>query len=112
MTIFKKIVEKQIPAEIVYEDELCLAFKDINPQAPIHVLIIPKQEIARHSLVKPEHAALLGHLMVKAAEIAKKLGLSESGYRLVINDGEQAGQTVFHIHLHLLGGRPMRWPPG
>ncbi len=112
MTIFKKIIERQIPSQIVFEDEQCLAFKDVNPQAPVHVLLIPKKEIARHSDVKSGDEALLGHLMMKAAEIAKTLGLAESGYRLVINNGEAAGQTVFHLHIHILGGRPMRWPPG
>lgn len=110
-TIFKKIIDKEIPAKIVYEDESCIAFHDVNPQAPVHVLLIPKTtEIDRLCHAKPEHQNILGHLLLKASDIAKKLGLAD--YRLVINDGEGAGQSVFHLHLHILGGRPMAWPPG
>ncbi len=112
MTIFKKIIDKQIPSQIVYEDDLCLAFKDIQPQAPVHVLLIPKKEIADHTLVTKEDQALLGHLMVKAAEIAKKLGCEETGYRLVMNTKKDGGQSVDHIHFHILGGRKLNWPPG
>lgn len=108
--IFTKIINKEIPADIVYEDELCLAFKDINPQAPVHVLLIPKKKISSTQEIKNEDQQIMGHLMVKIPEIAKKLKLSS--YRLVINTGENAGQTVFHIHIHILGGRKMIWPPG
>jgi histidine triad (HIT) family protein len=109
--IFKKIIDRQLPAQIVYEDELCLAFHDIRPQAPVHVLIIPRKEIRTHADVQPEDQELLGHLHLVAARLAKQLGLS-AGYRLVINCQEQAGQTVPHLHLHLLGGRTFGWPPG
>src|SRR5262245_47760249 len=109
--IFLKIVEKKIPAKIAYEDDRCLAVHDINPQAPVHVLIIPKTVIATHDAVTDADAALLGHLHVVAAKLAAQLGLQE-GYRLVLNNRERAGQTVPHLHLHLLGGREMRWPPG
>lgn len=112
MTIFKKIIEKKIPAQIVYEDELCLAFKDVNPQAPTHVLLVPKKEIPMLSEASAADAPLLGHLLLKAGEIAAQLGLNEKGYRVVINNGVEGGQTVFHLHLHILGGRPMSWPPG
>ena len=109
-TIFTKIINKEIPADIVYEDEHCLAFKDINPQAPVHILLIPKKEIRSAHFVKAEDQNLMGHLMVKVPEIAKKAGLSD--YRLVANTGEGAGQTVFHLHIHILGGRELSWPPG
>ena len=112
MTIFRKIIEKEIPAEIVYEDELCLAFRDISPQAPTHVLLIPKQEIASLAMVDPSDHTLMGHLLVKAAEVAKNEGLVENGYRVVINTGSDGGQSVDHLHLHILGGRYMGWPPG
>lgn len=111
-TIFTKIIRKEIPAKIVYEDDVCLAFYDINPQAPVHIVLIPKQEIRSMSEVKPTDQAVLGHLMVKAAEIAAQLGLKDSGYRLVINTNEHGGQTVFHLHIHILGGRTLNWPPG
>ena len=109
--IFLKIANKQIPAKLVHEDELCVAFHDINPQAPVHVLIIPRKEIRTHDDVTAEDRELLGHLHLVAAQLAKKLGLSD-GYRLVLNCKERAGQTVPHLHLHLLGGREMTWPPG
>jgi histidine triad (HIT) family protein len=112
MTIFKKIINKEIPAQIVYEDELCLAFRDISPQAPTHVLLIPKKEIPDLSEATPEDVPLLGHMLVKAGQIAGELGLDEKGYRVVINNGQEAGQTVFHLHFHILGGRPLKWPPG
>ena len=112
MTIFKKIINKEIPAQIVYEDDLCLAFRDISPQAPTHVLLIPKKEIPDLSEATLEDAPLLGHMLIKAAEIAGELGLDEKGYRVVINNGQEAGQTVFHLHFHILGGRPLKWPPG
>ena len=109
--LFSKIITREIPADIVYEDECCLAFRDINPQAPVHVLLIPKQEIPRLADAAPEHEALLGHLMLTAGKIARQLGMGDA-FRLVVNSGAGAGQTVFHLHLHLLAGRPMRWPPG
>jgi histidine triad (HIT) family protein len=109
--IFLKIVDKKIPAQIVYEDDQCLAFRDINPQAPVHVLIIPRRVIATHDAVLEEDAALLGHLHVVAAKLANQLGLGD-GYRLVVNCRERAGQTVPHLHMHLLGGRDFTWPPG
>lgn len=112
MTIFQKIIDKQIPARIVHEDELCLAFRDVNPQAPTHILIIPKKEIPTMNDVKPEDQMLLGHLLLTAPKIAKAEGLDEKGYRLVINTNRDAGQTVFHIHMHIIGGRAMGWPPG
>jgi histidine triad (HIT) family protein len=109
--IFLKIVEKKIPAKIVHEDDQCVAFHDVNPQAPVHVLIIPRKVIPTHADIKPEDRELLGHLHLVAAQLAEKLGLSV-GYRLVLNCKEQAGQTVPHLHLHLIGGRAMTWPPG
>src|SRR3954468_17438958 len=109
--IFLKIINKQIPAKIIYEDDFVLAFHDVNPKAPTHVLIIPKKEIATHDAVTEADAPLLGHLHVVAAKVAKQLGLA-AGYRLVINNREQAGQTVPHLHMHLLGGRDLGWPPG
>jgi histidine triad (HIT) family protein len=112
MTIFNKIINKEIPAKIVFEDEHCIAFRDTNPQAPTHVLLIPKTEIPTMNDVKPEHQMLLGHLMLVAPKIAKAEGLDKRGYRLVINTNSDAGQTVFHIHMHIIGGRNMGWPPG
>ncbi len=112
MTIFKKIIDKQIPAQIVYEDELCLAFKDIKPQAPVHILMIPKKEIPTLQDASSGDAQLLGHIMTKIPQIAKSAGLSEKGYRVVINCKDEGGQEVHHLHLHILGGRRMKWPPG
>jgi histidine triad (HIT) family protein len=109
--IFLKILNKQIPAKIAYEDDRCLAFHDINPQAPVHVLIIPRQVIATHDDLTEKDRELVGHLHLVAARLAKQLGLSE-GYRVVVNCRERAGQTVPHLHLHLLGGRDLTWPPG
>jgi histidine triad (HIT) family protein len=109
--IFKKIVDKAIDAVVIYEDDQCLAFKDINPQAPIHVLLIPRKVIRTHADITPEDKELLGHLHLVAAKLAKDLGL-DKGYRLVVNCQEEAGQTVPHLHMHLLGGRAMAWPPG
>jgi histidine triad (HIT) family protein len=109
--LFLKIINRQIPADIVYEDDQCLAFRDINPQAPTHVLIIPRKVIPTHADLKEADSALLGHLHLVAASLASKLGIQD-GYRLVINCKELAGQTAPHLHFHLLGGRPMRWPPG
>lgn len=112
MTIFKKIIDKEIPARIVYEDDMCLAFHDVSPQAPTHVLLIPKKQIRSMAEVQPEDKELLGHMMVKAAEIAAQLGVAEKGYRLVVNTNSWGGQTVFHLHIHLLAGRSLQWPPG
>jgi histidine triad (HIT) family protein len=109
--IFLKIANKQIPARIVHEDEQCVAFHDVNPQAPVHVLIIPRKVIPTHADVKPEDSELLGHLHLVAAQLAEKLGIGD-GYRLVLNCKERAGQSVPHLHLHLLGGRNLTWPPG
>lgn len=109
--LFLKIVNKELPAKIVYEDDLCLAFHDINPKAPVHVLLIPRKVIRTHDDLTPDDQALLGHLHLVAARLAAQLGLSD-GYRLVINCKERSGQTVPHLHIHLLGGRPMGWPPG
>jgi histidine triad (HIT) family protein len=109
--IFLKIANKQIPAKIIYEDDQCVAFHDINPQAPIHVLIIPRKVIPTHDALTEADGPLIGHLHVVAARLAEQLGLKE-GYRLVLNCREGAGQTVPHLHLHLLGGRAMTWPPG
>ena len=110
-TIFGKIIRKEIPAKIVFESENVLAFHDISPQAPVHILIIPKKPIRDIGAATVEDKALIGELMLTAAELAKQLGLS-SGYRIVANTGTDGGQTVFHLHLHLLGGRQLSWPPG
>lgn len=110
-TIFTKIINREIPADIVYEDDLCLAFRDINPQAPTHVLLIPKKEIPRLVDAKADDAALLGHLMLTANKIAQELGVGDA-FRLAVNNGADAGQSVFHLHLHILAGRAFRWPPG
>jgi len=109
--IFKKIIDKQIPAKIAYEDDVCVAFHDINPQAPVHVLIIPRKEIGTHDAISEADKQILGHLHLVAVKLAHQLGLQD-GYRLVINCRERAGQTVPHLHMHLLGGREFRWPPG
>jgi histidine triad (HIT) family protein len=109
--IFQKIIDKQIPARIVYEDDRCLAFHDVNPQAPLHVLIIPRKAIATHAEIHADDRELLGHLHLVAARLAEQLGAGD-GYRLVLNCKERAGQTVPHLHLHLLGGRDFHWPPG
>jgi histidine triad (HIT) family protein len=109
--IFLKILSKEIPAKIVHEDEHCLAFHDINPQAPVHVLLIPRKVIRTHADLTAEDAAVMGHLHLTAVKLAQQLGLA-AGYRLVINCDEQAGQTVPHLHMHLLGGRDLSWPPG
>ncbi len=111
-TIFHKIINKEIPAKIVYEDELCLAMRDINPVSPTHVLIIPKKTIPTLKEVQANDKELLGHLLCVASEIAKKENISEDGYRVVINCGANACQSVFQLHLHLLGGRSFSWPPG
>jgi histidine triad (HIT) family protein len=110
--IFTKIIAKQIPANIVYEDDRVLAFRDIKPAAPVHVLIVPKREIVNVTAARTEDENLLGHLLTVAAEIARREGISDTGYRLVINNGRDAGQAVPHLHVHLLGGRALGWPPG
>jgi len=109
--IFQKIIDRKIPATILYEDDRCLAFRDVNPQAPVHVLIIPRKVIPTHADIQPEDRELLGHLHTVAAQLANQLGIGD-GYRLVINCKEPAGQTVPHLHMHLLGGRNFGWPPG
>jgi histidine triad (HIT) family protein len=109
--IFQKIIDRKIPARIVYEDEQCLAFHDINPQAPVHILIIPKKAIALHSDIDASDGPLLGHLHLVARRLAEELKIHR-GYRLVINCGDDGGQTVPHLHMHLLGGRTFHWPPG
>ena len=110
-TLFEKIINREIPADIVYEDELSLAFKDTNPQAPTHILIIPKKPIEKLSDANIEDQALLGHLMLVAGKIAEQLNLDNT-FRIIINNGAGAGQSVFHLHLHLMSGRPLSWPPG
>jgi histidine triad (HIT) family protein len=110
-TLFSKIIHREIPADIVYEDDLAIAFKDINPQAPVHILVIPKKPIPQLSAAESEDHALMGHLLLTAKRVAQQAGL-ENGYRLVINNGSDGGQTVDHLHLHILGGRHMKWPPG
>jgi len=112
MTIFEKIIARQIPAKIAHEDDLCIAIHDINPQAPVHVLVIPKKPIARVDAASTDDQAVLGHLLLTAGNLAKKLGVSDSGYRIVINSGPDGGETVPHLHVHLLGQRPLAWPPG
>ena len=109
-TIFGRILRGEIPCQEVYADDLCLAFRDVNPQAPVHVLIIPREPIAQLGEATDEHEALLGHLLLVAAKVAKLEGLES--WRTVINSGAEAGQTVFHLHLHVIGGRPLAWPPG
>lgn len=109
-TLFQKIADGEIPAQIVYEDDRAVAFRDINPQAPVHILIVPRKPIPRADQIEEADEALVGHLFVVARAVAKEEGLKN--YRLVMNNGEGAGQTVFHIHLHLIGGRSMQWPPG
>ena len=111
-TLFEKIIAHEIPAAIVYEDGSVLAFRDINPQAPTHVLIVPKKLIPRIGEAQTEDQPLLGNLLLKAAAVAEQLGLKEGGYRLVINNGGDGGETVPHLHVHILGGRHMAWPPG
>ncbi|MBD1840217.1 MULTISPECIES: histidine triad nucleotide-binding protein [unclassified Coleofasciculus] len=110
-TIFSKIIRREIPADIVYEDDLALAFKDIQPQAPIHILVIPKQPIPQLADADSQDRDLLGHLLLIVKNVAEKAGL-DNGYRVVINTGSDGGQTVPHLHLHILGGRQMKWPPG
>lgn len=111
-TIFQSIIDKEIPADIVYEDDQVLAFNDINPQAPVHILVIPKKPIPMIADATKDDRDLLGDLLLAAQNIAKEKNLDHSGYRLVINNGSGAGQTVFHLHVHILGGRSLSWPPG
>jgi histidine triad (HIT) family protein len=111
-TLFARIAAGEIPAEIVYQDDDVVAFRDVNPQAPVHVLVIPRKAIPTLNDLTPDDAALVGKLFLAAKQVAEQEGIAESGYRTVINCNAQAGQTVFHVHLHVLGGRPMRWPPG
>ncbi len=110
-TLFEKIIDREIPATIVYEDELCIAFRDINPGAPTHILLVPRQPMVKLSDAVPADQALLGHLMLTAPKIAEAEGYGDA-FRLVVNNGAAAGQSVFHLHLHILAGRPMKWPPG
>lgn len=110
-TLFSKIIDREVPADIVYEDDDCLAFRDINPQAPTHILVVPKKPIPKVADAGADDKELLGHLLMTASRIAKDEGCGES-FRLVINNGEQAGQSVFHLHVHILGGRDFSWPPG
>ena len=110
-TLFQKIIDREIPVGIEFEDDQCIVIQDINPQAPTHLLVIPKQVIARVGEAAPEDAALLGHLLLVARDMAKKMGLEE-GFRIIINNGPHGGETVPHLHVHVLGGRAMLWPPG
>jgi len=112
VTLFERIIAREIPADIVHEDDLCLAFRDINPQAPTHILLVPKKTIPRIAAATEEDAATLGYLLLTAAKIARQVGLSENGFRLVINNGAHGGETVPHLHIHILGGRHLEWPPG
>jgi len=111
-TIFARIADGEVPADIVYQDELAVAFRDLDPKAPVHVLIIPRRPLASVAAAGEEDRELLGHLLLVAARVAREQGLEEGGYRVVTNVGRDGGQTVFHMHLHLLGGRAMGWPPG
>ena len=110
--VFARILRREIPADIVHEDERCLAFRDVSPQAPTHVLVIPKRAIAKLGDASQSDRELLGHLLLVAAEVARREGLDEKGFRVVVNNGAGAGQSVFHLHVHVLGGRELRWPPG
>jgi histidine triad (HIT) family protein len=111
-TLFEKIRDREIPASIVHQDEHCTAFRDISPQAPVHVLIVPNKPIPRVALAEAADRDVLGHLLLTAAEVARREGIAESGYRLVINNGPNGGEAVPHLHVHLLGGRQLDWPPG
>lgn len=111
-TIFQKIIDREIPAALVHDDEQCIAIHDLHPQAPVHVLVIPKKALARINEASAADQALLGHLLLTAAAIARKLGIADSGYRLVINNGPDGGESVPHLHVHLLGQRALAWPPG
>ena len=111
-TLFQKIADKEIPAAMVYEDELCVAFRDITPVAPVHVLLVPRKPIPSIEAAAAEDAELMAHLMLKVGEIARAEGIAEGGFRTVMNTGAAAGQTVPHLHIHIIGGRDMEWPPG
>lgn len=111
-TLFSKIIRREVPADIVYEDEHVVGFSDVNPQAPTHVLFVPREPIATLDDATPEQAELLGRLMLAAADYARQQGVAEQGYRVVVNCNADGGQTVWHLHFHLLAGRPMTWPPG
>ena len=110
-TIFKRIIDGEIPADVVYEDDRCLAFRDVSPQAPVHILIIPKEEIVSLAHTSDSHESLLGHLLLVTRQLAAEQGLDD-GFRTIINTGAGGGQTVFHLHIHLMGGRSLTWPPG
>lgn len=110
-TLFDKVIRREIPADVVFEDDLCLAFKDINPQAPVHLLIIPKKQIPTINDIEEDDRLVVGHLFLVAKQLAAEMGFAEDGYRVVMNCNESAGQTVFHLHLHLLAGKPLGWPP-
>ena len=111
-TLFQKICDREIPATIIHEDDLCVGFKDIAPKAPVHLLVVPRKPITRVALATAEDQALLGHLMLTAAKIAREEGFSDDGFRLVINNGPNGGEAVPHLHVHILAGRQMEWPPG
>lgn len=111
-TLFEKIRDGEIPADIVHRDDICLAFRDISPQAPLHILVVPCKPVPRIGMAEPADDSLLGHLLLTAAEIARREGVADSGYRLVINNGHDGGEAVPHLHIHLLGGRKLTWPPG
>ena len=111
-TIFSKIIRKEVQANIIHEDELCLAFHDVSPQAPTHVLLIPKKPIESLAQVERQDAQLLGHMWLTIHKLAQDLGVADNGYRVVVNCGRDGGQSVDHLHFHILGGRPLQWPPG
>lgn len=112
MTLFEKIIAGQIPADIVYEDDHCVAFRDINPQAPVHVLVVPRKPVVNVASADDDDTELLGKVLQAAKKVARQEGIADSGYRLILNNGAHAGQTVFHLHCHVLGGRALHWPPG
>ena len=112
MTLFEKIIAREIPADIVYEDDLCLCFRDISPQAPVHLLLIPKKPVVRIAESSADDQELLGHLLLKVGEIARQEGYAEDGFRVIINNGPHGVEAVPHLHLHLLAGRQLQWPPG
>lgn len=111
-TLFEKICDKEIPAAVVYQDDRCVAFRDISPQAPVHILVVPRRPIPRLALASAGEATLLGHLLLTAAQIARNEGVAKSGFRIVINNGPDGGEAVPHLHVHLLAGRQLQWPPG
>jgi histidine triad (HIT) family protein len=111
-TLFEKICDKEIPSTIVFEDDRCVAFRDISPQAPVHILVVPRKAVVRVGQAEPGDEGLLGHLLLTAAAVARSEGIAQSGYRLIINNGTDGGEAVPHLHVHLLGGRKLEWPPG